>query len=92
MYEYGIQAHWTQVCKLIDLMERLEKESNKKYDQLSHTREQSAMKDRLLNEMEDFDSGVPFSSCMGVLTMLVCVGFKYVLSAMGYVLNAVGCV
>ena len=46
------QAHWGNLKKLSDIMESIEKQSNKKYDALGQVSPQSCQVTRSLNEME----------------------------------------
>ena len=50
---YGAQEDWDNLAKMIVVMEQVEKNSHKKYEQLQVLKPQTASTDRLLNEFED---------------------------------------
>ena len=51
IYASGGQEHWDNLHKVVVIMEAIEKQANKKYDQLQ-VHPTSAQSSRLLNEME----------------------------------------
>ena len=49
----GAQEEWASLTSMIVVMEQIEKNSHKKYEQLQLLKPQTASTDRLLNEFED---------------------------------------
>ena len=52
-YQWGCMEHWENVNKIIVIMDGVEKQANKKYEQLTLEVRQTPNTSRLLNEMED---------------------------------------